>query len=112
MKKIISLILITFSLVYASVPKSCTVKKNPDSNAFTVTDVNKTIKACTEAIKKYPNNIQYFDDLGSAYDISNNSKEAFRWYLRAAKQGHASAQYSIGNMYSNGKGIKEDKKRQ
>ena len=110
MKKIIFLILITCSLVYANAPKNCTVKLNSDSNTFKAIDVNKTIKSCTEAIKKYPNNIQYMHDLGTAYSISNNSKEAFHWHMKAAKQGHASAQYSIGNMYSYGNGIKEDKK--
>jgi len=110
MKKIIFLILITFSLVYAIAPKNCTVKKNSDSNTFKAIDANKTIKSCTEAIKKYPNNIQYMYDLGSAYNISKKSKEAFHWYMKAAKEGHASAQYSIGGMYHYGDAIKEDKK--
>ena len=34
--------------------------------------------------------------------------EAVKWYRRAAAQGHASAQFNLGNMYANGQGVPQD----
>ena len=35
---------------------------------------------------------------------------ALEWYLKAAEQGNAKAQYSLGYCYYWGKGVEEDKK--
>ncbi len=104
--------LIIFGTVYANTPKSCEVLQEADSMGLKFMDSNKTIKACTKAIKDNPNNVQYWYDLGSAYSSSNNPKEAFPWYLKAAEKGHTSAQHGLASMYNHGRGIKEDKKRQ
>ncbi|WP_140414196.1 tetratricopeptide repeat protein, partial [Bathymodiolus platifrons methanotrophic gill symbiont] len=37
-----------------------------------------------------------------------NHKEAVKWFSKAARQGHASAQYNLGLMYANGQGIPQD----
>ena len=34
--------------------------------------------------------------------------EAVKWYRKAAEQGHARAQYSLGFMYYNGRGVPQD----
>jgi TPR repeat protein len=34
-----------------------------------------------------------------------NYKKASKWYKKAAKQGHAEAQYNLGIMYYNGRGV-------
>ena len=34
--------------------------------------------------------------------------KAVRWYRRAAEQGHANAQFNLGNMYFHGRGVPED----
>lgn len=34
--------------------------------------------------------------------------EAVKWYRLAAEQGHAWAQYVLGNAYYDGKGVKRD----
>ena len=34
---------------------------------------------------------------------------AFRWYLKAAQQGHAKAQYQVGKCYKNGEGVEKDR---
>ena len=34
--------------------------------------------------------------------------QAAHWYTRAATQGHAAAQYSLGLSYANGEGVKQD----
>ena len=39
------------------------------------------------------------------YLHSDNSSEAVKWYRKAAEQGNAFAQYNLGNMYANGKGV-------
>ncbi len=33
---------------------------------------------------------------------------AFHWYLQAAEQGHADAQYQVGLMYELGQGVDKD----
>ena len=35
-------------------------------------------------------------------------KIARKWYEKAAVQGHADAQYKLGDMYYNGKGVPQD----
>ena len=37
-----------------------------------------------------------------------NHAEAVIWYRRAAEQGHASAQYNLGWMYANDRGVAQD----
>ena len=37
-----------------------------------------------------------------------NAAEAVRWYRLAAEQGHAGAQFFLGGMYANGRGVLED----
>jgi TPR repeat protein len=37
-----------------------------------------------------------------------NYKKAVEWYEKAAKQGHASAQYNLGAMYENGDGVDQN----
>jgi hypothetical protein len=37
-------------------------------------------------------------------------KQAFKWYMKAAEQGYASAQYNLGSMYNNGQGTPQDYK--
>jgi len=48
-----------------------------------------------------------FDD-GLKAQISNNSVEAMRLFLRAAKLGHALAQYNTGYGYQTGQGIDQN----
>ena len=40
--------------------------------------------------------------------LSENNKEAVKWYRSAADQGYASAQYSLGRMYDDGQGVETD----
>jgi hypothetical protein len=40
--------------------------------------------------------------------VEKDSKEAFKWFLKSAKQGHAKAQCQIGNCYESGDGVSED----
>ena len=40
--------------------------------------------------------------------IELDNVEAVKWYCQAAEQGHAAAQFNLGEMYANGDGITED----
>ena len=42
--------------------------------------------------------------------VSQDYKEAVRWYLAAAEQGYESAQYGLGDMYYDGQGVSQDYK--
>ena len=44
----------------------------------------------------------------NGHGVTQDSKQAFDWYLKAALQGDAMAEYTIGKMYLYGKGIKQD----
>ena len=40
--------------------------------------------------------------------MPEDDAEAVRWYRLAAEQGHAAAQFTLGNMYDEGEGVPED----
>jgi len=45
------------------------------------------------------------------YGVSQDYKEAVRWYQKAAEQGCANAQYNLGVAYSTGQGVPQDYKK-
>lgn len=51
-------------------------------------------------------------NLAIAYDegqgVPKDEAQAVVWYRRAAEQGHASAQFSLGLMYAEGRGVAKD----
>jgi TPR repeat protein len=44
----------------------------------------------------------------AGFSLPRNHEEAFKWYELAANQGHAKAQYSVGDAYDSGKGVPRD----
>jgi uncharacterized protein len=40
--------------------------------------------------------------------VAKDEMKACEWYLKAADQGNANAQYNLGRMFSNGVGIEKD----
>lgn len=53
------------------------------------------------------------NELGHLYSVGGdgfpeNEEEAFKWYLKAAEQGHANAQHQIGWRYLYGRGVSKD----
>ena len=42
------------------------------------------------------------------YGVTENKREALRWYTLAALQGHSDAEFMLGQMYYNGDGIARD----
>lgn len=47
-------------------------------------------------------------DPGLMYETERNYEKAIEWYVRAAKQGDVRAQYSLGRMYIEGKGVEQN----
>ena len=41
-------------------------------------------------------------------DVTQDYEEAVRWFRKAADQGIAEAQYSLGVMYGEGQGVMQD----
>jgi TPR repeat protein len=54
------------------------------------------------AVEQYAN--------GYKYDEQGNYKEAVKWYLKAAEQGHTQAQTNLGVLYSKGRWVERDYK--
>jgi uncharacterized protein len=42
--------------------------------------------------------------------VAKDDQVAFAWYHKAAEQGHALAEYLVGQMYSEGRGVTKDDK--
>ena len=46
------------------------------------------------------------------YEVLDGAKrdytEAIKWYQKAAEQGYARAQYTVGDMYEKGEGVSKD----
>ena len=61
---------------------------------------------------KNPTTAQEQYDLGLAYLNGNgvrmNQAWAFKWFLKAADQGHAAAQYKVACAYEEGRGVDKD----
>tara|TARA_Y100001934_G_C11918003_1_gene569869 strand:- start:355 stop:660 length:306 start_codon:yes stop_codon:yes gene_type:complete len=45
---------------------------------------------------------------GKGEGTVQDHKESVKWYQKAAAQGHAKAQYTLGFIYGNGQGVKKD----
>jgi TPR repeat protein len=42
------------------------------------------------------------------HGVAKDDREAVKWYRKAAEQGNAPAQYSLGVMYEDGRGVTKD----
>lgn len=47
-------------------------------------------------------------ELGNRYLVAKDTTKALCWYQRAAKAGHANAQYNVGLMWLKGAGVPRD----
>ena len=81
---------------------------NNDAQNSTIT--KSKAKPQANITPKAENNIspQEANKMGDEYYEKKDYVEAVKWYQKAAEQGHASAQYSLGYMYSNGNGVTKD----
>ena len=58
-----------------------------------------------DAAAEFSLGIMYFKGHG----VSQDHKEAVKWYRKSSEQGDAGAQYALGYLYYNGKGVKENR---
>lgn len=57
----------------------------------------------------YGGNAKAQHELGAYYECyENDFEEAFKWYKKAADQGLAGAQYSVGSAYDLGQGVEQN----
>ena len=56
------------------------------------------------ACEAFKNGLKYTNGEG----IPRDDKVAFKWFLLAAENGHAEAQFILGSMYEQGIGVKQD----
>lgn len=83
-------------------------QKKTSGVPFNKIDANAAVAACEEALRRYPNDIQFAFQLGRAYDKIGDVAAAVEQYKRAADQGYAMAQFNIASMYAEGRGVPLD----
>ena len=69
-------------------------------------DLKESFMAMANAAEAGDVTAQYY--LGDFYFNTQKFEGAIKWYRKAAAQGHAKAQYSLGYMYRNGLGVSKD----
>jgi TPR repeat protein len=71
-----------------------------------------TFEACQKAAEQRDADAQF--NLGVMYHngegVTQDYKQAVKWYTLAAEQGYADAQFNLGVMYHNGEGVTQDYK--
>lgn len=72
---------------------------------FDKVDPEKAIPACVDSLSGYPNTTRFQFQLARAQERNGNYGEAVSWYRKAADGGNAAAQYNLGVMYANGRGV-------
>ena len=75
---------------------------------FKKIDASKAIAACLEALTLEPDNIRLQFQYARSLDKAKRYTQALAWYRRAAEQRYAAAQYGLGWMYANGRGVPKD----
>ena len=78
------------------------VKKETKESSF---DIGLKEAKGGDARAQYHLGFSYYNGEG----VTQDKKEAVKWYRLAAEQGHALAQYNLGVSYDNGEGVTQDK---
>jgi TPR repeat protein len=80
---------------------------------------NQAVPACESALRQYPNETRLAYQLARAYyarsktyrlinDAAKGLQDAVVMFTKAANQGYAPAQASLGEMYETGRGVRKD----
>ncbi|MDH4283979.1 MAG: sel1 repeat family protein [Gallionellaceae bacterium] len=59
-----------------------------------------------DAEAQYKLGLHYADGRG----VTQDHKEAFKWFKKSAKKGNANGQFELGYLYETGKGVEKDQK--
>ena len=94
MKKIIKLLLVACVIVITA-PSTSFSEETIDQSAL-----ERARLSDIEA--QYNLGLRYYEGRGN---VPRNYVEAHRWYMKAAKRGHAKAQYNLGITYDKGRGV-------
>ncbi len=73
-------------------------------------NAEKAIAACKKAVELNPDSSRFIYQYGRALDKGKHYAKAAEWYRKAAEQGYAAAQHSLGVMYYTGRGVAQDYK--
>lgn len=71
-------------------------------------DTDKTIKACTDALKEHATTPRFIFQLARAYRVDLQYDKAFYYYKLAADLDYVAAQFGVGWAYNEGKGTKSN----
>ncbi|MEH6517462.1 MAG: caspase family protein [Halioglobus sp.] len=71
-------------------------------------DFSRAIPACKTALENDSRHPRYAHNLARAYDVSGEHEKSISFYTIAADQGYVHAINSLGVMYVNGQGVKQD----
>ena len=126
MKRLITLVCVTFALFVVSTPLLASAQSRSDQQIvaecdrlaaspydperkakgvdFEKIDSAAAINACREAVRLNATP-QLLYQYGRSLSANGQHSEALKWYRKAADQRLASAQYSLGWMYANGRGV-------
>ena len=75
---------------------------------FARIDVARAIPACEQAVAQYPDELRFQFQLARSLHKAERHQDALALYGKAGDQGFALAQRSVGFMYANGSGVKQD----
>jgi TPR repeat protein len=75
---------------------------------FSKIDPALAVSACEDAVRQFPNNGRLLFQLGRAYQAANDFAAALAQMRKAAEQNYALAQFDLGYMYENGRGVPND----
>ena len=67
-----------------------------------------TAAAAGDAEAQYQLGMCYYSDYYLGQGVDEDMVQAFEWFRKAAEQGHAGAQFSLGTCYYSGLGVAED----
>ena len=112
MKKTIKAVALGLSLFFATVSVCYSQDFDTGLDAFFSGDYATALREWRPLAEQGDSVAQFF--LGVMYDdgqgVTQDDKEAVKWYGLAAAQGYANAQHNLGLMYANGEGVIQDYK--
>lgn len=110
MKRIAQVFRCLLLFLIIAIPSFATTFDDVMKSAFKAGDFNKMQSLCTADENKDNPRAQYW--LGAIYEtgtgVTQDFKEAAKWYLLAAEKGDTDSQKSVAGMYENGSGITKD----
>jgi predicted aspartyl protease len=93
---------------YAAAPSDVDPNTKSPGIAFDKINPAQAIPSCIAALRRFPDNARFLFELGRAYERAGNLSSALEYYRKAADQNYVAAEYSLGTMYRDGRGVPKD----